>query len=339
MSANPIGPLNIAVIGAGYWGKKVIREILDISRSTGLIRLHSIVDNSPTSLEQCRQEFGPVECMLDYRPLLSRPDLNAVHISTPNHTHFEVASSFLQHGKNVLVEKPLTLKSKEAYELVQLAQEKGLVLCSGHIHRFNNGVKELKRAIAGGLLGKIFYLRLRWTGFLMPQRDREVITDLAPHPFDICNYLLGDWPEKITCRGKGYRTRDREEVAFLTTEYSNDLSVHTEVSWLDREKHREVTVVGSDGVAILDCSEQKAVLVRPDRTEQVPITPSNTLREEVLHFTECIGRNRRSQPFSNQSDGMLGAQVVRLLEAARESLHQGRTQQVQFPTIEEVLTR
>jgi len=339
VSANPIEPLNIAVIGAGYWGKKVIREILDISRSTGLIRLHSIVDNSPTSLEQCRQEFGPVDCMLDYRPLLSRPDLNAVHISTPNHTHFEVASSFLQHGKNVLVEKPLTLKSKEAYELVQLAQEKGLVLCSGHIHRFNNGVRELKRAIAGGLLGKIFYLRLRWTGFLMPQRDREVITDLAPHPFDICNYLLGEWPEKITCRGKGYRTRDREEVAFLTAEYSNDLSVHTEVSWLDREKHREVTVVGSDGVAILDCSEQKAVLVRPERTEQVPITPSNTLREEILHFTECISRNRRSQPFSNQSDGMLGAQVVRLLEAARESLQQGRTQQVQFPTIEEVLTR
>ncbi len=339
MSASPIDPLSIAVIGAGYWGKKVIREILDISKSTGTIRLHAIADNSPTSLEQCKQEFGPVDYRLDYRSLLSDPRLDAVHISTPNHTHYEVASSFLQHGKSVLVEKPLTLKSKESYELVQLAQEKSLVLCTGHIHRFNNGVRELKRAMASGVLGRTYYLRFRWTGFLLPQRDREVITDLAPHPFDICNYLLGTWPQNITCRGKGYRTREREEVAFITAEYSDDLSVSTEVSWLDREKHRDVTVVGSEGVASLDCSEQKAMLVRSDKTEQVSITPSNTLREEISHFADCVSRNRRSQPFSNQSDGMLGAQVVRLLEAARESLYQGKTQQVQFPTIEEVLTR
>ena len=339
MSASPIEPLNIAVIGAGYWGKKVVREILDLSRSTGLVRLHSIADNSPTSLEQCKREFGPVDYRLDYRSLLTDPLVNAVHISTPNHTHFDAARAFLQNGKNVLVEKPLTLRSKESYELVQLAQEKGLVLCAGHIHRFNNGVRELKRAIASGVLGKTYYLRFRWTGFLLPQKDREVITDLAPHPFDICNYLLGTWPEKVTCRGKGYRTREREEVAFITAEYSDDLSVSTEVSWLDREKHRDVTVVGSEGIATLDCSEQKAVLVRSNGTEQVPITPSNTLREEILHFADCVNRNSRSQPFSNQSDGMLGAQVVRLLETARESLYQGRTQLVQFPTIEEVLTR
>ncbi len=339
MSASPIEPLNIAVVGAGYWGKKVIREILDISKTTGLVRLHAIADNSPTSLEQCRQEFGSVDCRLDYKSLLSDPHLSAVHISSPNHTHSEVASAFLQYGKNVLVEKPLTLKSNEAYQLVQLAQEKGLVLGVGHIHRFNNGVRELKRALATGILGKIYYLRLRWTGFLLPQKDREVITDLAPHPFDISNYLLGTWPEKITCRGKGYRTREREEVAFITAEYADDLSVHTEVSWLDRQKQRDVTVVGSEGVANLDCFEQKAVLIRSDRTEQVPITPSNTIREEVLHFADCINHNSRSQAFSNQSDGMLGAQVVRLLETARESLYQGRTQQVQFPTIEEVLTR
>ena len=180
---------------------------------------------------------------------------------------------------------------------------------------------------------------MRWTGFLPPQRDREVITDLAPHPFDICNYLLGNWPEKVTCRGKGYRTPEREEVAFITAEYIDDVSVHIEVSWLDREKHRDVTVVGSDGIASLDCSEQKAVFIRSARTEQVPITPSNTLREEIIHFANCINYNHRSQPFSNESDGWLGAQVVRLLEATRESLYQGRTQQVQFPTIEEVLTR
>ena len=339
MSASAINPMNIAVVGAGYWGKKVIREIRDISKTNGLVRLHAIADNSPTSLKECREEFGAVDCRLDYRTLLSDPDLSAVHISTPNPTHFEVASALLQHGKNVLVEKPLTIESKDAYRLVQLAQEKSMVLCTGHIHRFNNGVRELKRAIASGVLGRIYYLRLQWTGFLPPQRDREVITDLAPHPFDICNYLLGNWPEKVTCRGKGYRTSEREEVAFITAEYADGLSVQIEVSWLDREKNRNVTVVGSDGMASLDCAEQKAVLIRPDRMEQVPIIPSNTLREEIVHFANCIGHNHRSQPFSNESDGMLGAQVVRLLEATRESMYKERTQRVQLPTIEEVLAR
>ncbi len=339
MSASPIEPLNIAVVGAGYWGRKVIREILDISKTSGLIRLHSIADNSPTALEECKRLFGAIECRRDYRSLLSDTSLSAVHVSTPNHTHFEVASALIQHGKNVLVEKPLTLASKEAYKLVQMAQENGTILCAGHIHRFNSGVRELRRAIANGVLGRIYYLRMRWTGFLPPQRDREVVTDLAPHPFDICNYLLGNWPEKVTCRGKGYRTHEGEEVAFITAEYSDGLSVNIEVSWLDHEKHRDVTVVGGDGIAKLDCSEQRAVLIRSDRTEQVSITPSNTLREEIIHFANCINHNHRSQPFSNESDGMLGAQVVRLLEAARESMFQGRTEHVQIPTIEEVLTR
>ncbi len=339
MSASPISPPKIAVIGAGYWGRKVIREIVDISRTTGTVKLHSIVDNSPTILEQCQKEFGPVDCRVDYRTLLTDPELAGVHVCTPNATHFEVASAFLKHGKNVLVEKPLTLKTKDSYDLVRIAREKGLVLCTGHIHRFNNGVRELRRAISTGVLGNLYYLRFRWTGFLMPQKEREVITDLAPHPFDICNYLLGQWPNKITCRGKGYRTRENEEVAFITAEYPDDLSVHIEVSWLDREKHRDVTVVGSEGVGKLDCTDQKAVVIRTDKTEQVPITPSNTLREEVVHFINCINQNQKAQPFSNQSDGMLGAQVVALLEASRESLRHGVTQQVQFPAVEEVRRR
>lgn len=339
MSANPIQPQQVAVIGAGYWGRKVIREIVDISKTNGSVRLHSIVDNSPTSLEQCKKEFGPVKVHLDYRSLLSDPEITGVHICTPNATHYEVASSFLKHGKNVLVEKPLTLKSKDAYDLVSLARKTGLVLCTGHIHRFNNGVRELRNAIATGVLGNLYYLRFRWTGFLMPQKEREVITDLAPHPFDICNYLLGLWPNKITCRGKGYRTRENEEVAFITAEYQNDISVHIEVSWLDREKHRDVTVVGSEGIGTLDCFDQKAVLQRADSTQQVSIAASNTLREEIAHFVECMNRNQRSLPFSNQSDGMLGAKVVTLLEAARESLQKGHTQQVQFPPLEEVITR
>ncbi len=336
-----MNPVRIAVIGAGYWGKKVIREIRDIHKNTGRVELHSVVDNSPTMLSQCQQEFGPLDYRVDYHALLTDPNLHGVHICTPNSSHFEVASAFLQHGKNVLVEKPLTLKSQDAYNLVKLARENHLVLCTGHIHRFNNGVKEMRKAIVGGQLGELYYLRFRWTGFMLPQGYREVITDLAPHPFDICNYLLDTWPNKITCRGKGYRTKDNEEVAFMTAEHAGELAAQVEVSWLDREKRRDVTIVGSKGMAFLDCSEQKGTIHAPDGTEPHPlsIVPSNTLRSEVNHFVDCIADNHDARPFSNLSDGLLGARVVSILEAARKSLRNERTVQLQIPRGEEIMAK
>ncbi len=331
--------LPIAIIGAGYWGRKVIREVLDLFQTTNQVRLASVVDNSPRVLEQCRKEFGPIDYRLDYRGLLLDTDLAAVHVCTPNATHFEVASAFLSQGKHVLVEKPLTLRAKEAYQLVQLSRETKAVLCTGHIHRFNNGVKELKRAVGSGVLGDLRYLRLEWTSFLPPQSQREVITDLAPHPFDICNYLTGRWPTKITCRGRGYRTKDAEEVAFISAEYADGVHAQIEVSWLDHEKRRDVTVVGSEGTAHLDCSTQTATLQRAGKTEQVPITPSNTIRDEIAHFAECISSSKRSESFVNVSDGLLGAHVVALLEATRESLQAERTVPVQLPFAEEVFAR
>ena len=334
-----MAPQSIAVIGAGYWGRKVVREVLELSRTSGNVRLHSVVDNSPTALEQCRKEFGELDYRLDYRSLLSENEISGVHICAPNPYHFEVASAFLKQGKNVLVEKPLALNSSEAYQLVRLARERDTVLCIGHIHRFNNGLRELKGAMGTGLLGKLYYLRLEWTGFLPPQSERDVITDLAPHPFDICNFLLGQWPVKITCRGSGYRTKENEEVAFIDAEHADGVRALIVVSWLDPEKRRDVSVVGSEGMARLDCSSQKATLHRSDKSEQVPIAPSNTIRMEISHFVDCISHNQRSESFTNRSDGLLGANVVTLLEAARESLRQERTLQVRLPMTEEVLAR
>ncbi len=328
--------IKVGVIGAGYWGRKVIREFQTISREEGVLSLRYVVDNSPTSLEQCAHQFGPLDYRVDYQGLLSDPELSAVHICTPNSEHFEIASDFIKAGKNVLLEKPLTLKSAEAYQLVQLARDNDVVLCVGHIHRFNNGIRELKRALATGVLGTPYYMRLEWTGFLPPQTNRDVITDLAPHPFDICNYLTGQWPVKISCRARGYRTKENEEVAFISCEYEDGLFAHIEVSWLDREKRRSLAFVAKEGIATLDCLGQKAMVQHKDKTEQVPIVPSNTLREEITHFVDCISRNGRSEPYSNNSDGTLGAHVVTCLEVAKESLLQERTVQVKFPLFKEV---
>ncbi len=330
-------PVNMSVIGAGYWGKKVIREILNVSHITGRVNLCSVVDNSPSMLEQCMREFGPLDYRLSYQGLLSDSTTSAVHICSPNSTHFEVASNFLRSKKHVLVEKPLALRSREAEELVRLAEAKRKVLAVGHVHRFNNGLNELRRVVQSGLLGDIYYLRLQWTGYLPPQKDRDVITDLGPHPFDICNNILGTWPTKVSCRGRGYRGGAGEEVAFITAEHMDGVNANIELSWLDSEKHRDVTVVGSDAVARLDCLDQKLVLQRSEKTETISTVPSNTLQEEIIHFARCVENNSASKPYSNLSDGGIGAGVVRLLEASKRSLLEERTVQVRLPASEELV--
>jgi UDP-N-acetylglucosamine 3-dehydrogenase len=329
--------LNIAVIGAGYWGKKVIAQILDLARTGDDVNLYSVADSSPIALEQCRKEFGSLNYLLDYRQLLSDPKVSAVHLCSPNQTHFEIASEFLKQGKHVLVEKPLAMKSREAYELVRLARDHGSVLCTGHVHRFNNGVRGLRRMIASGILGDIYYLRLKWTGFLAMQNNREVITDLGPHPFDICNNLLETWPVKISCKGRGYRSNAAYEMASIYAEHPGGYDAGIELSWLDMEKHRDVTVVGSDGTAELDCIEQRLVLHRKGVVERVMVVPNNTLREEILHFTRCIEHNSSTERYPNRADGILGANVVRVLETTKKSLEEERTIQVGIPRNEHIL--
>jgi UDP-N-acetylglucosamine 3-dehydrogenase len=228
------------------------------------------------------------------------------------------------------------MKSREAYELVRLAGERGSVLCTGHVHRFNNGVRALRRLMASGILGDIYYLRLKWTGFLAIQNNREVITDLGPHPFDICNNLLETWPRKISCKGRGYRSSAGYEMASIYAEHAGGYDAGIELSWLDMEKHRDVTVVGSDGSAQLDCVEQRLVLHRKGAVERVMVVPNNTLREEILHFARCVEYNSSTERYPNRADGILGANVVRLLESTKKSLEEERTIQVEIPRAETI---
>jgi len=329
--------VSIAVIGAGYWGKKVIREILTISRKTGMVSLRSIVDTSPLSLERCRQKVGPLDYRTDYESLLSDPDLSAVHVCTPNVTHFEIASAFIKAGKDVLVEKPLALSSREAYLLVELARAERVELSTGHFHRFNNGLRALKSTLEPTIIGEPNYFGLEWTG-LSPAHDQgDVITDLAPHPFDITNCLTGLWPNKISCVARGYRKGANEEVAFITCEYESGLCAEIEVSMLDFRERRNLRIVAEKGNANLDLLDQKVVLQHEHGVVKMPIIPSNILREEIEHFAKCIGWNRISQTFSNDNDGLLGAHVVTCLEAARESLSEEHSVRVKFPSLDNEL--
>ena len=298
-----------------------------------MVSLRAIVDSSPAVLERCRKKIGPLDYRMDYQSLLSDPDLSAVHICTPNSTHFEIASSFIKAGKNVLVEKPLALSSREAYELVELARSRRVVLSTGHFHRFNNGLMALKSTLEPTILGEPHFLGLEWTGISPPQDQGNVITDLAPHTFDITNCLTGLWPDKISCIARGYRNKENEEVAFITCEYESGLCAEIEVSLLDFRQRRNLRIVAEKGNAHLDLLDQKVVLNHQHSVVRMPIIPSNILREEIEHFANCVGRNGLFQTFSNDNNGLLGAHVVTCLEAARESLSKERSVRVKFPSL------
>ena len=332
--------MRVAVIGAGYWGRKVVRETLELSGRRELVRLDSIVDNSPTILERFQQEYPDIQYRLDYKGILTDPEISMVHICTPNATHFQVASDFLRAGKHVLVEKPLCLRTSDGYELVRLAKRNRRVLSTGHLHRFNNGVKALKSVLARGAIGKLFYMKFNWTGLLPPQQQRDVVTDLAPHPLDIANNLLGEWPSRLTCTGRSFRNNGvGEEVAFITAEHDSGVTVSIEVSWLDLQKRRDVTVIGSRGTAYLDCLEQTALIRTEDSTRELTVAPSDTLREEIVHFHECVRQNELARPFYNQADGLLGAETVRVLEACQESMRMQRTVSIERSMTERILAQ
>ena len=335
-----MNPLRISVIGGGYWGKKVIRETLEVGRTTGSSRLHSIVDNFPESLAQCRQEFGPgLDYRTDYHALATDPSVTGVHICTPNSLTqtFETDDLIIDHTPPEIVEA--TARRNGDSVVITVHGHDKLSLLDGIEVIFNNGVRELRRVLAEGVLGEVYYLRLRWTALMNPQLQREVITDLAPHPFDICNYLLEAWPDRIACKGRGYRTKQNEEVAFITADYKSGLLAHVEISWLDRDKRREVTALGSKGMARLDCVDQKLELELSSGRQQIPVSPSNTLGTEIRHFYDCIRNNQNATPYSNHSDGILGARVVSLLEASRESMFQDRTVPIQLPIIPAIPVR
>jgi len=317
--------VNVAVIGAGYWGKKVIREYVRLSKENSGLHLFGVCDLSNENLQYCREKFDVPYLTTDYRKILASPEVDAVNVCTPNETHYRICRDALEFGKHVLVEKPMTLHASESFELVKLAKERNLVLSVGHIFRFNNALNEVRKLIKDGFFGDIFYLRLQWTTLMPPIKGRDIITDLAPHPFDILNFLLDDWPSKITCRAKNYRRERLEEVAYIIAEFDHNLMAHIELSWILPGKIREITIVGSERIAKIDCLTQEVIVFEGDNSYSLDVESNNTIEAELRHFKESIQNNGLSNNFIVQNSGLIGAKVVRLLEATKKSLEEERT--------------
>ena len=311
--------IKIGVIGAGYWGKKVINEYYLLSQNDPNVKLVGICDVLDSVLDAYRKSFKFSLLTTDYLKLLGSNEIDAVHVCTPNETHYQICRDVLEKGKHVLVEKPITLSSEEAYELINLAKEKSLVLSVGHIFRFNNALFELRKRIKDGYFGEIRHLRLQWTTLMEPPEGRDIIIDLAPHPFDIINYLLDDWPVKLRCISHSCN-KSTGELAYIDVELNQGITAHIELSWRLPGKTRRVSVIGSERIADCDCLNQRISMFEDGSAFELDIDVNNTIGTELRHFIDSINNNGLNKDFKIQNSGVLGAKVVELLELSEHSL-------------------
>lgn len=320
--------VRVGVIGTGYWGTKLIREYLALQAERRDVQLAAIADSDPARLAQTRAEFPSVaNAREDFRTLLQDASIGAVHIAVPNELHYAVASEALAAGKHVLLEKPLTLDSQEAYRLVEIASKSNRIFQVGHIFQFNNAISQARRLVRNGDLGRVYAIRLRWTNHLTPLPERDILFDLAPHPIDIATNILGEWPHKVTGRGRSYvrGTPGREEEAIAILDFPDGKSAVIEMSWIaPGEKVREVFIRGSNQTLRIDALEQSIQCYRGDggAEDRVPVEANNTIRDELASFVDHILADGGAEM---NSGAYIGAKTVEVIEALRRSIAEDRT--------------
>ncbi len=315
--------VNVGVIGVGYWGKKIVDEYSKIENANIL----GVSDLDEKNLAFCDERYGVKDGYTDYKELLAREELVAVNVCTQNAFHYQVCKDALESGKHVLVEKPITLTSKEGKELVKLAEERKLTLSVGHIFRFNNALAEVKRLInEEKFFGKLFLMEMNWVNLEKPWPDRDVLMDLAPHMFDIQNYLLGEWPLRVTCVGGQYRRKEGEETAYVASEFEHKLIAMAHVSWLVPRKTRQIMLVGENRSALMDAVAQEVTVFESGYTYRLGVERNNTIRDELLHYLSSISHSQAE----TRNSGIIGVRTVELIEAAKRSMAEGRSVELKY---------
>jgi UDP-N-acetylglucosamine 3-dehydrogenase len=316
--------INLAVIGAGYWGRKAVTEYLHLEQVDPAFKLVQICDLKTENLNYFKDILSVHSDRLseDYEAVLKSPDVDAVHICTPTETHYKFGLQALRECKNVLMEKPMALSPEEAWHLCKVAESTNRCLQVGHIYRFNNALKKMRELIDQKYFGDLYYLKMQWTTWMPSPLGRDIIFDLAPHPVDIMHFLLHKWPIKVTCSANSYRRVSLEEVAYFNMDFGAKLMAQVELSWLQPGKVRELNIIGSGRSAIVDCLDQKIRIyednIGGNFSLHVPV--NNTIFDEVSHFVKSIrDKNNHKNP------GPVGAGNVSVLESLKKSFEQEKT--------------
>jgi predicted dehydrogenase len=297
----------------------------------------AVCDLSADRLAQASRRYSSIKTTTDYRVLLDDPAVDAVVIATPVSSHFVLAMQAIKAGKHVLVEKPLAANSAEALQLIEEADRRNLVLMVDHTFVYTGAVRTIRDMVSSGALGDIFYYDSVRVNLGLFQHDVNVIWDLAVHDLAILDFVLASKPSAVSATGISHIHGQPENVAYITLFFPSNQIAHLHVNWLAPVKVRRTLIGGSEKMIVYDDLEPSEKVKVYDKGvtlsasgEQVyellvsyrsgdmwapRLDNSEGLRRETFHFIDCIENKTRPE-----TDGHAGLRVVRLLEAADQSL-------------------
>jgi predicted dehydrogenase len=328
----------IGVIGYGYWGPNLVRNFIECPGAS----VRAVCDRSPSRLALVERRYPGIRTTTSASELIDDPRVDAVVIATPVQHHFELAMQSLRAGKHTLVEKPLASSSEQARRLIDEAAARRLVLMTGHTFVYTGAVRKMRELSFSGDLGDIYYYDSVRINLGLFQHDVNVLWDLAVHDIAIMDYVLRQRPVAVSATGLAHLQGEPENIAYMTMFFDGSLIAHVHVNWLSPVKVRRTLLGGSRQMVVFDDLEASEKIKVYDRGVSLNPSPENVyqmlvgyrtgdmwapqlqvteaLSLEAADFISCIEKG--SVPLS---DGEAGLRVVRLLEAATESMaQQGR---------------
>ncbi|MBI4685883.1 MAG: Gfo/Idh/MocA family oxidoreductase [Nitrospirae bacterium] len=316
--------LKIAVIGAGYWGKNIVRNFYELGV------LHTVCDSKTELLDVIRKNYTNIEITSSFEALFKNPEIRAIAIATPAVSHYNIAKEALKAGKDVFVEKPLSLTVKEGEELVYLAKQKNRILMVGHLLHYHQAIKKLKELISTGELGKVQYIYSNRLNIGKLRTEENILWSFAPHDISVILMLLEEEPVSVAAFGGDYLNKGIYDTTMTTLEFRNGVKGHIFVSWLHPFKEQKLVVVGSKAMAVFDDVSKEKLFLYPHKIEwkegKIPVAKKadyqiinigsgEPLKEELSHFIECVMDRKRPR-----TDGAEGLRVLKILEAAEKGL-------------------
>jgi predicted dehydrogenase len=327
----PYEPVRTGVVGLGYWGPNLIRNLHDLETS----ELRWICDLDEARLHAVARRYPTVRSTQQFDELLEDSELEAIAIATPVSTHYALARAALLAGKHVFIEKPLAASTEEAQKLLRLADERGLTLMPGHTFLYSPPVNMIRDLIQSGELGSIYFISMSRVNLGLHQSDVSVAWDLGPHDFSILRYWLDETPSHLSAMSRSCVFPGIPDVAFINLEYLGGAIAHVELSWLAPSKLRRTTVVGSSKMVVYDDVSTEPVRVfdsgvmlrdpqsfgeyqlsyRTGAIVSPAVQAEEPLQLEMADFCDAIRTGTVPR-----SSAELGVEVVRMVEAVDASL-------------------
>jgi UDP-2-acetamido-3-amino-2,3-dideoxy-glucuronate N-acetyltransferase len=316
----------VAVVGSGYWGKNLVRNFAQLQA------LAAVCDNDEETLRPFREQYADCRTLNSYDKVLEDRTIDAVAIATPAESHAELVKKALLAGKDVFVEKPLSLSVDLAQELVTISKKNERILMVGHLLWYHPAVLKLKEFITNGELGRIQYIYSSRLNLGKIRREENILWSFAPHDISVILGLLGEMPDAVYAQGGNYLHPQIADVTVSLLSFPSGVRAHIFVSWLHPFKEQKLVVVGDRQMAVFDDVESKdKLLLYPhsiDWKNHVPVAnkaeaqpvrlnAEEPLRAECLHFIECI--TTRKPP---RTDGEEGVRVLTVLKRCQEALGQ-----------------